>query len=97
MNFEIVPNIIAMASSIIAIILLVQLARQMKGGSLSSVINLLVAGIALSVTIHAGAELANIYGLISEDVLFPIMGSLLSLGSILFIVAGVKGLQVFKQ
>ncbi len=90
---ELIPNLIAMIASLIAIFFLARFAMQMRGGSLATVVNLLVWGIFLSVTLHAAFELGSLYGLISGETLFVVMGTLLSIGSILFIVAGYLGLK----
>lgn len=97
MDIHIVPNILALVLSLIAAIVLVQFAAKMRGGQLAIVINLIVAGITLSVTLHAAAEMAEIYGLLPEGILFKIMGTLLSLGSALFIVAAFKARSIFTK
>jgi hypothetical protein len=94
MNYiEILPNLIAFIASFTAAIMLLMLAYKMRGGRIGKVVNLLVAGILLSVTVHAVFELASIFNIISGDALFIIMGTLLSVGSLFFIAAGVVGLK----
>ncbi len=94
---EILPNTIAALASLIASVLLIKLALAMKGGSLSSVMNYTVIGIILAVCLHAFFELAAQTGLVNEAIVFPVMGTLLTVGSLSFIVAGYKGLRVFKE
>ena len=95
MSGEILPNILAMLSSFIAIILLGIVILKI-GGSLGVVLKLLSAGIFFAVFAHAAVELASIYGIIDEAVLMSVMGALLTVGSVLFMVAGLCGLKLFK-
>ncbi|MBT4857266.1 hypothetical protein HON52_03710 [Candidatus Uhrbacteria bacterium] len=94
--YEIFPNAIAATLSLVAIIMLFKFAQKMKGGKLSEVINYLVVGILFSVTIHAVFELLHAMELISAEALLPIMGALLSIGSVSFLIAGYKGLKALK-
>ncbi len=59
-------------------------------------ISLLVAGIFFSVTVHAGFELAGQSGLLSERQLMPIMSSLITLGSALFIASAILAIRKFR-
>lgn len=95
MTGEILPNILAMVSSFIAIILLGIIILKI-GGSIGVVLKLLSAGIFFAVFAHAGIELASLYGIVEEAVLMPVMGALLTVGSVLFMIAGVCGIKLFK-
>lgn len=89
------PNIIAMISSFAAMIILGMVAPKI-GGSIGSMLKLLIAGIFFAVFTHAGVELAKAYGLLGEGVFMQIMGTLLTTGSICFIIAGIIGLKALK-
>lgn len=95
MSGVILPNILAMISSFVAIVLLAVVILKV-GGSLGVVLKLLSAGIFFAVFAHAGIELASIYGIVAEELLMPVMGALLTAGSILFMIAGLYGLKLFK-
>jgi len=92
---EILPNVLAMISSFIAMILLGLVAPKI-GGVLGRMLKLLIAGIFFAVFLHAGVELAQLYGAVDEAVFLPIMGALLTIGSALFMVAGLVGLKSLK-
>lgn len=92
MSFEVYPNIFAMVCSLFAMIILVRLVPRI-GGSFGRMIKMLVAGIFFSVFLHAAAELAEVFGLMPSEVLMPLMGLLLTIGSVTFIAAGVIGLK----
>jgi hypothetical protein len=95
-NIEIIPNILAVLFSFVAIIMLVGLARKF-GGAVSVVLKIIVTGIFLSVTAHATFELIQLFDVISPETLFLIMGTLLSLGSVLFIVAASTGFKMLRE
>lgn len=95
MFIKILPNIIAMVFSLIAIIQLTIAATKI-GGFVGKAINLLIVGIFLSVTVHAGFELAAQFGFLSENQLMPIMGTLITSGSIFFIASGFLAVKKFK-
>lgn len=92
---EILPNILAMISSFGAMILLGMVIPRI-GGSLGKMLKLLIVGIFFAVFIHAAAELARLYGIIGDDVLMPMMGMLLTIGSVFFAVGGFVGLKALK-
>lgn len=58
-------------------------------------LKLVVAGIFFSIFIHTGAELLAAYELVGEAVLLPIVGVLLSLGSLIIACAGYKASKAF--
>ncbi len=95
MILRILPNIIAAAFSLIAVVLLVVSATKI-GGSVGKAINLLITGIFLSVTVHAIFELAAQFGFLPEYQLMPIMGTLIIIGSIFFILSGILAMKKFK-
>lgn len=81
-----------MISSLAGVIMLLKVSMKL-GGVIGQCLKLVVAGIVLSVFIHAGFELAAAYQLMSEGVLLLIMGILLSLGSVIFTFAGYSTLK----
>jgi len=93
---EIIPNILALFGSLISMIVLSTLIPKI-GGSIGLVLRFLILGIFFSVFIHAGAELARAYSLLSEKALMGFMGILLSLGSLFFIIAGIIGIKSLGQ
>lgn len=95
MNPEAIPNIIAMISSLAAMLMLLKVIPKI-GGSIGRMIKMLVAGIFCSVFLHAGVELAEVFALIGEAALMPIMGTLLTVGSFAFIIAGWIGIKSFE-
>lgn len=92
---SIVPNIVAMISSLIAMVMLGMVAPKL-GGALGTMLRLLIGGIFFAVFIHAGFELAEGFGLLSEGLLLKIMGVLLSIGSLSFILAAWTGLRALR-
>jgi hypothetical protein len=92
----IIPNILAMLGSLISMVLLAMIIPKI-GGSIGLMIKLLILGIFFSVFIHAVCELATAFCLLSEQILMPIMGVLLSIGSLFFILASIVGLKSLKQ
>jgi hypothetical protein len=92
---SILPNILAMLTSLGAMILLVGAALRL-GGRMGLMLKLVVAGVFFSVFLHAGAELAEVFGLLGEGPLFVLMGSLLSGGSLAFGIAGVVGIRALR-
>lgn len=95
MEFSNYANFIAMAFSFIGVIMLGKASVKM-GGAIGKTLKIIVAGIFLSVFVHSGFELAASMGKISEETLLPVMGVLLSLGSIGFAYAGYKTLNDLK-
>jgi len=75
------PNVLAMCSSLLAVIALSVVARKL-GGEIGTMVKLLVVGVFLAVFLHAGAELAQVAGLLGEGHLMVVMGALLTLGSV---------------
>ncbi|MBI5196103.1 MAG: hypothetical protein HZA10_07255 [Nitrospirae bacterium] len=94
-NAEIIPGIIAMISSLIAMVMLSRVIP-IIGGSIGRMIKMMVTGIFFSVFLHAGFELAAGFGLISEGSLMIIMGILITAGAIAFIAAGNIGIKSLK-
>jgi len=92
---EILPNVLAMISSFAAMLLLGMIAPKI-GGILGAIIKLLIAGIFFAVFAHASLELASVYGMVNEAELMPMMGWLLTIGSVFFMLAGLLGLKHFK-
>ena len=87
MIFEYGANIAAMLISLSAIIMLMRISIKM-GGEIGRMVKLLTVGIFLSVFAHAAFELLVVMSVIDEKALFPVMGSLLTVGSIMFVWAG---------
>jgi hypothetical protein len=92
---SILPNLLAMVTSLLAMLLLAGAALRL-GGSIGLMLKLVVAGVFFSVFLHAGTELAEVFGLIGEKVLFVLMGSLLSGGSLAFGLAGLVGIRALR-
>ncbi|MBI4680204.1 MAG: hypothetical protein HY753_03055 [Nitrospirae bacterium] len=92
---EIIPGLIALISSLIAMIMLLKVVPVI-GGSIGRMIKMMVAGIFFSVFLHAGVELAAGFGLISEGPLMIIMGILITAGAVAFISAGSIGIKSLK-
>lgn len=90
------PNVVAMVASLAAVLSLSVLAWRMAGGELALVAKLIALGVFFSVFLHAGAELAETFGLLGEGRLLTVMGVLLSLGSVSFCAAGVLGLRALR-
>ena len=90
--FEYGANIAAMAFSFFAMIMLMKVSAKM-GGAIGKMVKLLTAGIFMSVFCHAAFELLAVMSLINEDILFPVMGSLLTLGSAAFVWGGWAALK----
>ncbi len=88
----VLPNILAMIGSLTTIIVLGILIPKI-GGSIGLMLRLLIVGIFFAVFLHAASELAAIYNLLSTQTLLLVMGTLLSLGSLFFIVAGIIGIK----
>ncbi len=96
MTPDILPNIIAMVCSAIAIVELV-IAIPKIGGTLGKILKLLSTGIFFSVFVHAAVEMASAFELIKEENLLDIMGILLTVGSVFFIAAGSLAIKTFKR
>ncbi len=92
----ILPNIIAMLFSIVAMIQLISAAFKI-GGAIGKIFKLIVVGIFFAVFIHAGVELLEGYGLVKEEYFLFIMGTLISIGSVFFVVAGSIAINKFKK
>jgi len=93
---EIIPNIFAIIGSLIGVIMLWQFSNT-AGGAVAKALKLMLTGIVFSVFLHSLVEVMALAGLLSDRVLFPIMGVLLSIGSVLFIIAGWIGMKAFKR
>jgi uncharacterized membrane protein len=89
------PNLLAMATSLAAVVLLSLVIRRI-GGQIGAALRLLSLGVFLSVFLHAGAELAEVFGLLSPDVLMVLMGSLVTSGSLAFCAGGVVALRAVR-
>lgn len=87
MLIENIANTAAMFFSSIAMVTLI-IAAYKIGGFIGSAVKFLSGGIFLSVFCHAGFELLAVFGMIDEEALFPVMGALLTAGSIAFVWAG---------
>lgn len=59
-------------------------------------LRLVILGMFLSVFVHAGVELAAALGAIPEVALMPVMGTLLSAGSLAFFAAGIVQPATFR-
>lgn len=90
------PNIVAMICSLIAMIQLFIAAFKI-GGIMGRIFKLLVIGIFFSVFIHAGVELAERFIYIEGEHFMLIMGTLISLGSVFFVIAGSIAISTFKK
>ncbi|WP_419831319.1 hypothetical protein [Endozoicomonas atrinae] len=60
-------------------------------------LKVITVGIFFSVFCHAGFELMALFDMIDEELLFPVMGSLLSIGSLTFVIGGVMLLNGEEQ
>ncbi len=89
---EIIPNVIAMICTFVAMIMLGRIFPKI-GGSIGRMIKLIIVGLFFSLFLHAGFELAEAFHLLGENILMPIMGILMSIGSIALIAAGWVGLK----
>ncbi|WP_211829890.1 hypothetical protein [Kistimonas asteriae] len=87
MDFEYIANTAAMLFSSIAMVVLLKVASQF-GGVIGKTLKFITAGIFMSVFCHAGFELLAVMELINEELLFPVMGTLLTVGSISFVWGG---------
>jgi hypothetical protein len=94
MLIKILP-IIAVVFSSIGVILLAIAATKI-GGLVGKVIHLLIAGIFLAVTVHAGFELVQQLGFLSKEQLDIVMGMLITIGSMFFIASGILAVKKFK-
>jgi hypothetical protein len=89
------PNVVAMATSLVAIVSLSILAPKL-GGQIGLVLKLVVVGVFFSVFLHAGVELAEVRGLLRDGAIMALMGVLVSLGSVSFCAAAVVGLRALR-
>lgn len=89
------PNLLAMATSFAAMVLLGLLVPKL-GGQIGAMLRWIIAGVFLSVFLHAGAELAVALGLLAPERLLPLMGLLLSAGSAAFCAGGLVGLRALR-
>ena len=87
---EMIPNVVAMALSGAALVLL-RTVQGKLGGGVGSMLRWIVLGVFLSVFLHASVELSQALNILSADTTLVIMGLLLSVGSVCFCVAGVVG------
>ena len=92
MIFENIANISAMVFSSIAMLILLKVASVL-GGVIGKSIKYITLGIFFAVFCHSGFELIAVFELISENYLFPVMGTLLTAGSIMFSWAGYVALK----
>jgi len=90
-----VPNVLALVTSLAAVLLLAQVIRRI-GGSIGAALKLLSLGVFLSVFLHAAAELAEIFGLLSPDLLMVVMGLLVTGGSLAFCAGGLVALKALR-
>jgi hypothetical protein len=90
-----VPNVIAMVTSVAAIVAMLLVVRRI-GGEVGLMFRLIAGGVFVAVFLHAGSELARLLELVSEQALMPVMGVLLSAGSIAFFAAAVVGLRALR-
>lgn len=90
-----IPHVLAMCSSLAAVVSLSAVAR-MVGGQIGTMVKLLVAGVFLAVFMHAGAELAQATGLLEDGVLMMVMGGLLTLGSLSLCAAAWVGWKALR-
>lgn len=90
-----VPNFLALATSLTAVILLVRVVRRI-GGEIGAALRLLSLGVFLSVFLHAAAELAEIFGLLTPEVLMVVMGALVTCGSLAFCAGGIVALRALR-
>lgn len=95
MDVASLPNLLALLSSLLAVVALAVVARKL-GGGLGHMLRLLLLGIFLSVFIHSGVELAQTVGLLDERTLMQSMGILISLGSVSFCAAAWVGLRTLR-
>lgn len=96
MDIIMLPNIMALICSLIAMIQLI-IAAPKIGGAVGKILKLLTVGIFFSVFIHAGFELIGKAGFFNEHDLLVIMGVLISVGSLFFIIAGTIAIKKFKR
>lgn len=95
MGITVITASIALASSLVAIVLL-RLVAVKIGGYLGKMLKFLLAGIFFAIVIHSVAELADVLNLISGNTLMITMGILLTLGSVCFICASYFGFKAIK-
>ncbi|WP_419536730.1 hypothetical protein [Endozoicomonas sp.] len=87
MEIELLANSTALLLSFVGVIILGCASVQIKN-STGKGLKVITAGIFLSVFCHAGFEMLALLDMIAEDTLFPVMGSLLSIGSLAFAIGG---------
>ena len=98
MEFEAIANVLALLFSLVGIVLLVVVLVKFKiAGTIGKFFKWMIVGIFLAVVVHAAFELAAIYNVINEQALFPVMGTLLSIGSLCFIIGSWIALRDFKE
>ena len=83
MEIEFLANTTALLLSFVGVIIMGLVSFQMKN-SIGKGLRIITAGVFLSVFCHAGFELMALLGLIDEEMLLPVMGTLLSIGSLAF-------------
>lgn len=89
------PSVIAMTASLAACISLGAVVRKL-GGEIGLMLRLLAVGLFLAVFLHAGLELAQVFGLFGATTLMIGMATLLSLGSLAFCAAAWVGLRALR-
>jgi hypothetical protein len=89
------PNALAMIASAAAMVLLATLIPRI-GGQLGWVMKLMILGVFFSVFLHAGVELAQIFGAVAPERLMATMGFLLTIGSISFCAAAALGVRALR-
>ncbi len=89
------PQILALVTSAVAVVLLFRVNRRI-GGAIGASLRLLSLGVLLAVFLHAAAELAEAVGLLSQEALMVVMGVLVTTGSIAFCAGGVVALKALR-
>ena len=87
MEIEFLANTTALILSFVGVTILGCASFQMSN-SVGKGLQIITAGIFLSVFCHAGFEVMALLDMIDEEIFFPVMGSLLSIGSLGFAVGG---------
>lgn len=90
-----VPQVLALVTSAVAVLLLLRVIRRI-GGAIGASLKLLSLGVVLAVFLHAAAELAELLGLLSPEALMVVMGILVTSGSLAFCAGGVVALKALR-
>lgn len=88
-------NSLAIISSLVAAYFLIRMARKL-GGEFGNAVKFLVAGIFFAVFLHSVFEFIAAAGLLTENLLMILMGTLVTIGSVCFIIAGIKGKKALE-